>query len=198
MRETQVLPQIRVEFGAVLKRHAMPHPARANPPEDPLSLDDGHSAIRCGVVAYLGRLRAKGRDAAAFAFDMREDTRIRTRVDEDAAGPEDAPRLVEGIDHALSLHSSERPGEDGDIEAIPERTKVLRRAETERDVRHPCLTRVLARGAQRIGIRIDTDNEPRARVRGAESQTSVAGADVKHARAAKLIEDAICGKLDRR
>jgi hypothetical protein len=59
-------------------------------------------------------------------------SKIRLEVDDDAASAKALPDRFEGIDHALSRESSERPGEERDVE--PPVRRPLGRADDKADV----------------------------------------------------------------
>jgi len=42
----------------------------------------------------------------------------RTQIDQDAIGHQHSTYFTQGMDHALMVNSSERPGKDGDVERL--------------------------------------------------------------------------------
>src|SRR5439155_799469 len=76
--------------------------------DDPRELLAAHQSLRARPE-IVRAIRTDGRAARAAAADASGHARIRTCVDEDSSIDEDPSRFLEGIDHALARHSSERP-----------------------------------------------------------------------------------------
>jgi hypothetical protein len=88
---------------------------------------------------------------------------LRTRVDEDAARPQDPVGFLQGIDHALSWDASERPREDRHVEMPISEGQRLCDADLELHVRDIELACFHARESDRFGIRIDAYDLRRVR-----------------------------------
>src|SRR5205807_10192793 len=87
--------------------------------------------------------------------------RVRTRVDEDAPLDEDPVGLLEGIDHALVRNSSERPGEDHDVERRVRQSQGLRGSLGELHVREALALGLGPPASERATIRVDRDHRDR-------------------------------------
>src|SRR5688572_4332178 len=125
---------------------------------------------------------------------IREAARVRPRVDEDPARPEDPVDLLQGIDHAPSWNASERPRQKHDVEMLVGERQLLRHAHLEPRVRRADLARLLTREPYRPGIRIDSDDLRRVG-RAPERHAAIAAADIDHALATDQADPAIFSEL---
>lgn len=114
-----MVPEVVVQLVGILEGDSVPEPA-APPRSEELSTEDfAYRLVGQPIIGFGGPLGADGPDDAAAGSPgahTRLDARVRTRIDEDSSLDEDSLGLLEGIDHALVRHSSERPREDHDVE----------------------------------------------------------------------------------
>jgi hypothetical protein len=130
---------------------------------------------------------------AAFDTSPTPHLRIGPNVDEQTTGNERAMDLMEGIDHALSLDSSERPGEDSHVKAFTSEPQMLCSTHAKAHVLEPLAANLRACSANRLMIWVDADDCASKR-RCGDRKPSVTGADVEQplspeaCRATKLLE----------
>ncbi len=120
----EVAPLIEVgyEISKILGRvhHAVElesHPLLRSQITVPDHLDDG---CVCGIVIIQDLMEiTRGSPMPSFSDADPAVCRRGSQIDQYAIRPEDTMCLLQGMNHALGGHSSERPGEDHDIELIP-------------------------------------------------------------------------------
>src|SRR5207247_7059058 len=120
MHETRVIVEVTLQRGPIFEEHAVPE-AAGTPRAEPTAAHGGRDRVVRAAVVH--ELLVRGRDDPGLTvragrgavLRVRDDARIRPRVDEDAARPQDPASLPEGIDHAPSWDASERPRQDRDI-----------------------------------------------------------------------------------
>src|SRR5207237_4842749 len=101
MHETRVVVEIALQRASILEEHAVPEAAGTPRAEPPAAHGGRDGVVRAAVVHEL---LARGRDHARLTvragggpvFRVRDDARIRPRVDEDAARPQDPAGFPEG------------------------------------------------------------------------------------------------------
>jgi hypothetical protein len=99
-------------------------------------------------------------------------------VDQQAAGNESLMRIAEDVHDVLVLNSSQRPGEECDVEPAPGRTDRLRHPEVDalRQLSRPRASRI----ANLIALRVDPEHVGRV-VRVEEGEAAVAAPHLEHA-----------------
>src|SRR5438034_4913633 len=195
-REAQVVTEVVLELRAIFERDRVPDPAAPARAEETAAQHVAHRAVGqliVGLRLSLSADRTDDRGARASGADASGHARIRPCVDEDSSIDEDPSRFLEGIDHALSRHSSERPWQDRDLERPVGQFERLCRALAEGDVSHAKTLRLRASPGQRGAVGIDREDPVRP-TGGAESETAFARADVRDTQATEV--DAVRGELD--
>ena len=104
-------------------------------------------------------------------------SKIRLDVDDDAASAKALPDRFEGIDHALSRESSERPGEERDVE--PPVRRPLGRTDDKADVLELERAGADCRALDLLLVRVERYDRARTRC-VLESKATVAAADLEH------------------
>jgi hypothetical protein len=151
--------------------------------------------VRARIVTDGFRLPLYVPNDATAAFDARPAPhfRIGPNVDDQTTGDERAMDLMEGIDHALSLDSSERPGEDSHVKAFASEPQMLCSTDAKAHVLEALAANLRARSADRLMIWVDADDCAGER-RCGDRKPAVTGADVEQSfppeacRATKLLE----------
>ena len=163
VNEARVVVEVALQRGSIFEKDAMPEAAGTERPEPAAANRGRDRVVRTAVIGEL--LAGCGDDAGltvrarrGSALRVRGDARVRPRVDEDAARPQDPAGLFQGIDHALSWDASERPRQDHDVEGPVGERKVLSDADLEVSVRGAEVARLGAGEANRRRVRIDTED----------------------------------------
>ena len=163
VNEAGVVVEVALQCGAIFEKDAMPEAAGTERTEPAAAHRGRDRVVRTAVI---GELLAGCRDDAGLTVCARRgpalrvggDARVRPRVDEDAARPQDPAGFLPGIDHALSWAASERPRQDHDVEGPVGERKLLSDTDLEVSVRGAELARLGAGEANGRRVRIDTED----------------------------------------
>jgi hypothetical protein len=163
--------------------------------EEAIGDDARDCLVRARIVTDGFRFPLYVPNDAPAAFDARPAAHIRigSNVDDQTAGNERAVDLMEGIDHALSLDSAERPGEDSHIKAFTSEPQMLCPTDAKAHVLEALAANLRARSADSLRIWVDADDCAGKR-RCGDRKPSVTGADVEQpfspeaCRATQLLE----------